>query len=215
MDRRHGGAAVSLAIRFRQKIKWDAALDAALTELWEHSKKSASQIAKELGGGITKNSVLGRVYKLQLTKRSVQGRPRKRKVPSPHGNARPRRRIARPVHLQAAGETVNIGPIGGGQLEVVSTFVHVTPPEDLAIPFEQRKSLLDLTSDTCRWPVGEPGKPDFFFCGGQVMEKLIDGKMVKQCYCAAHYQRAYKPAPKRIGMSDEALDRYCGVRRAA
>lgn len=33
------------------------------------------------------------------------------------------------------------------------------------IPLDQRKTLVELTGYTCRWPVGHPGKPDFFFCG--------------------------------------------------
>jgi hypothetical protein len=36
---------------------------------------------------------------------------------------------------------------------------------DLAIPAEQRKTLSELTSMCCRWPVGDPASPDFFFCG--------------------------------------------------
>ena len=39
-------------------------------------------------------------------------------------------------------------------------------PELIEIPLEQRKTLLQLTEKTCRWPVGDPGGTDFFFCGG-------------------------------------------------
>ena len=30
-------------------------------------------------------------------------------------------------------------------------------PELIEIPIEQRKTLLQLTEKTCRWPVGDPG----------------------------------------------------------
>ena len=38
---------------------------------------------------------------------------------------------------------------------------------DNIIPIGQRRTLLELTEETCRWPIGDPGRPDFFFCGGQ------------------------------------------------
>lgn len=62
---------------------------------------------------------------------------------------------------------------------------------DLAIPQHQRRTLLELTSDTCRWPVGEPDKPDFFFCGAA----LIAGSP----YCAVHRARAVTERPSRGG----------------
>ena len=39
-------------------------------------------------------------------------------------------------------------------------------PFDNVVPMSQRKTLLELTEDTCHWPVGDPGHADFFFCGG-------------------------------------------------
>jgi len=61
-----------------------------------------------------------------------------------------------------------------------------------AIPSEQRRTLLQLTRSTCRWPVGDPGKPDFFFCGGRVE--------MGHSYCAGHcgfaYQQEGRPCPQ-------------------
>lgn len=53
------------------------------------------------------------------------------------------------------------------------------------IPFSQRCSLMELTDKRCRWPIGDPGDPDFFFCGGQAAEGLP--------YCAYHSRIAYRP----------------------
>lgn len=55
--------------------------------------------------------------------------------------------------------------------------------EDSKIPFEQRCTLLQLTKDTCKFPVGDPTSEDFFFCGGQT---LADAP-----YCAGHCRRAF------------------------
>lgn len=59
-----------------------------------------------------------------------------------------------------------------------------TPPEDLAIPVERRRTLLTLKSGQCKWPVGHPGDKDFFFCGDAATGP----------YCAAHARRAFAPA---------------------
>lgn len=47
--------------------------------------------------------------------------------------------------------------------------------------------LLDLTADTCRWPVGDPLKDGFGFCG----QGTRDGSV----YCEHHHRRAYRAAP--------------------
>ena len=40
------------------------------------------------------------------------------------------------------------------------------PPEKKEEMAETRKtSLLDLTEQTCKWPIGHPGDADFYFCG--------------------------------------------------
>src|ERR1700680_1872422 len=60
---------------------------------------------------------------------------------------------------------------------------------DNVIPLGQRRSLLELTEETCRWPIGDPGAPDFFFCGGQTVSSLP--------YCAFHARLAYQPPNAR------------------
>ena len=62
-------------------------------------------------------------------------------------------------------------------------------PELLEIPVEQRKTLLQLNEHTCRWPIGDPGSPEFFFCGGDTANELP--------YCAYHRRVAYQPATDR------------------
>lgn len=51
------------------------------------------------------------------------------------------------------------------------------------IPFEQRRSLLELTDQTCRWPVGDPRDPEFFFCGAEP----VIGHPYCPCHCALAY----------------------------
>ena len=60
---------------------------------------------------------------------------------------------------------------------------------DNVIPIGQRRTLLELTEETCRWPIGDPGSPEFFFCGGQALTSLP--------YCTYHSRVAYQPANLR------------------
>jgi GcrA cell cycle regulator len=56
---------------------------------------------------------------------------------------------------------------------------------DLAIPMKQRRTLMELTSKTCRFPVGYPGSADFFFCGAIPRDDSP--------YCTGHYRRSIQP----------------------
>ena len=58
-------------------------------------------------------------------------------------------------------------------------------PPPFAPPFGRRCSLTELTDATCRWPVGEPGTPEFYFCGGK--------PLAARPYCAYHAALAYQP----------------------
>src|SRR5262249_19749745 len=140
---------------------------------------SASQIAAELGG-ISRNSVIGKVHRLGLSGRAKSPSasvPRQRK-PRPHGTlirmGRPGiRRNTAPAPLHSYEEEIRPEP------EVVENI----------IPIGQRCSILELTEGKCHWPIGDPSSPDFFFCGGRTIEGLP--------YCGYHSRIAYQPAIDR------------------
>jgi GcrA cell cycle regulator len=70
------------------------------------------------------------------------------------------------------------------------TDVYVAPQiQEIFIPENQRLSLLQLTEQTCKWPIGDPLTADFFFCGGHSEE----GKP----YCEFHSRRAYHQIEKK------------------
>jgi GcrA cell cycle regulator len=147
-----------------------------LKKLWSDGL-SASQIAAELGG-ITRNAVIGKVHRLGLSGRakspsSTAPRPRKPRSHS-HMMRVPRPAIRGNTALAHAYE-YDIEPV----------------PEllDNVIPIGQRRTLLELTEETCRWPIGDPGHADFFFCGGQSLSGLP--------YCAYHSRVAYQPPSDR------------------
>ena len=143
-----------------------------LKKLWAEGL-SASQIAAALGG-VTRNAVIGKVHRLGLSGRakapsSAAPRPRKPRV---HSHML---RVSRP---SIRGNTA-LAHAYDLDIEPEPQFI------DNVIPLGQRRTLLELTEETCRWPIGDPGQPDFFFCGGQTITGLP--------YCAYHSRVAYQP----------------------
>ena len=57
---------------------WDEAREAKLRELWEKGH-TASEIAKMLGGNITRNSVIGKAHRLKLAGRAQSKKTEKEK----------------------------------------------------------------------------------------------------------------------------------------
>jgi GcrA cell cycle regulator len=148
---------------------WTDKVVATLTELWADKDISAALIAHRLshkfGVVISRNAILGKAHRLGLPSRREASPSKKRRVPTLRKPPAPRKRIVEPK--LAANAIV-----------------------DINIPFVQRRSLLELTSKTCKWPVGDPHEPGFFFCGAEPVEGCV--------YCAGHMARAYqKPAARK------------------
>jgi GcrA cell cycle regulator len=147
-----------------------------LKKLWADGL-SASQIAAELGG-ITRNAVIGKVHRLGLSGRAK----------SPSSSAPRPRKPRSHTHLLRVPR-----PSMRGNTALAHAFEYdlAEEPEllDNVIPIGQRRTILELTEETCRWPIGDPGSPEFFFCGGQSLTSLP--------YCAYHSRVAYQPANVR------------------
>jgi GcrA cell cycle regulator len=57
-------------------------------------------------------------------------------------------------------------------------------------------TLTDLSSQTCRWPIGDPKHEDFRFCG----KPVVPGKP----YCGEHCATAYVGSSKSSRSEDAA-----------
>ena len=130
-------------------MSWTDERVALLKKLWADGL-SASQIAAELGG-ITRNAVIGKVHRLGLSGRAK----------SPSSSA-PRPRKARSSGMMRVPRSSM-----RGNTALAYDYEVEPEPELIEIPLEQRKTLLQLTEKTCRWPIGDPGSAEFFFCGGE------------------------------------------------
>ena len=162
---------------------WTDDAVARLKVLWADGL-SASRIARELGA-MSRNAVLGKVHRLDLAARMARQRsdiPRRRKAwpPGPalgsFPRTVPRSNAAAAYALAADAPAPQPAPIDD-------------------IPAGQRCTLLDLTATTCRWPVGDPGHRDFFFCGGKSLRGLP--------YCADHAARS-RASPRQAAERERA-----------
>ncbi|MGF9693482.1 GcrA family cell cycle regulator [Rhizobium sp. 0TCS1.26] len=161
-----------------------------LKRLWAEGL-SASQIAAQLGG-VSRNAVIGKVHRLNLPGRikaggtSAAARTPKRTAPAPRApaytarpNVVPARTIGRPMGATAVKEDFEIEAINATQLMTTN----------VVVPMARRLVLTELTERTCKWPVGDPLKDDFHFCGAESCDNSP--------YCKYHARLAYQPVTER------------------
>ena len=117
-----------------------------LKELWIKGH-SGSQIARMLGDGATRNSVLGKAFRLKLQARAVT------KKTTPRANTE--KDNSTEVKTQKLGRKAKFKA-----LLLDKNFEQENP-----------KKLEELTDETCRWPLGHPYEKNFYFCGRKPIEK--------------------------------------------
>ncbi|MFK0385084.1 MULTISPECIES: GcrA family cell cycle regulator [Rhizobium/Agrobacterium group] len=164
-----------------------------LKKLWSEGL-SASQIAAQLGG-VSRNAVIGKVHRLNLPGRakaggtvtSARSAPKRTAPAAPRTatytarvNTTPVRTVARASVATALHEEMDI--------ETAQVLEYV-PSRDIVTPASRRLTLTELTERTCKWPVGDPLKDDFHFCGCEALESSP--------YCKFHAKLAYQPVSER------------------
>jgi GcrA cell cycle regulator len=129
-----------------------------LRQAWLEGK-SASTIASQLGDGLTRNAVIGKVHRLGLAGRAkspaaAAAAPRVAPVSQsvrPAAHARPVATAA-----AAAGRMVR----GATALAIQSYTMTAAQPreatESVVLPMSVRVTIVDLKESMCRWPLGDP-----------------------------------------------------------
>lgn len=142
-----------------------------LQEQWE-AGLSITQIGKNLG--MTRNAVVGKAHRMGLNKRPspiLRGENSALSAPRLAPQA-PRKKLAdaAPKTAQARSEkpAAPSGPSRNGLAQVAAALSAAIPVSKTA---------------TCKWPIGDPRKPDFHFCEAPALE----GKP----YCAQHCALAF------------------------
>jgi GcrA cell cycle regulator len=190
-------------------MSWTEERVEMLRLMWTEGK-SASQIAKELGG-VTRNAVIGKVHRLGLSNRGPGGdRPDEPEQalpvddpapdheeplaepapevaaagqPAPATKPAPRDAAARPKPTAVPGQPLPPQPPGSEISE--EALANLAEIEKRA----KRLSLMQLSERTCKWPVGDPATDDFWFCG----LPSAPGKP----YCETHVAVAFQPMSAR------------------
>ena len=98
---------------------------------------SASQIARTLGEGITRNAVIGKVHRLGLAGRAAPSRIDRPRLPS----------VPR-IHLRTREPEQPI-----------------VEEEPVQLDDGSYVGVLTINDRMCRWPIGDPSAEEFHFCG--------------------------------------------------
>ena len=149
-------------------MAWNDERVELLKKFWAEGL-SASQIASKMGG-VTRNAVIGKVHRLGLSGRAAPAKPQRgcdaaSTVSQPAAVASFARSPIEPL----IDEPEFVAPVilSSGDMTTVAT----------------------LRGNMCKWPIGDPAKDDFHFCG----QSAPGGKP----YCAYHAHIAFQPAQRR------------------
>lgn len=166
---------------------WNDARTELVRRLWIEKGRSAGEIAEVLGGGATRNSVLGKLYRLGLVGGKNPNRPGRaglkpgRKAGAGTAAA-PRRDSTSRVKAKSAPRTRPARPAVRPELE--ADLAALKGPAWAPLPGRTPVPVEALARHgQCRWPIGEVGLPGFGFCGAPTDDP--------HPYCRAHALRAY------------------------
>ena len=133
-----------------------------LKELWGKGS-TAGQIASIIGD-VTRNAVIGKAYRLNLASKAIPKNNNFRQGLQYQKNAIRPERKTRKSRFESLLLDKNFEP-------------------------EDPKSLEELHDEICRWPIGHPDEPNFYFCGRKSMKDFP--------YCKLHILYAFQPKNKK------------------
>ena len=154
-----------------------------LKNLWSEGL-SASQIAKRLGD-VTRNAVIGKVHRLGLEARA---KPAKKQVSVGQLDS----------NLISVSYSGNLAfkDISSNDLDYSSNAAHTEPKSNNlhSVGSHEYVSILNLTENNCKWPIGDPAAEKFWFCG----HESEPGKP----YCKTHISIAFQQVTQRRARKD-------------
>jgi GcrA cell cycle regulator len=167
-----------------------------LCTLWKDGL-SARQVAAELGGGVTRNAIIGKVHRLGLAQRTDPPAVERSRQPPAKALAPsklPKLAMMNPAAPRVPPEKA-LAPLALVVAPIASLPASAAADE-VAISTTVRVALLELRDLMCRWPIGDPRSGDFGFCGAKAPGA--------RPYCGRHAQVAYEPAQDRRRAREQA-----------
>ena len=138
---------------------------------WYGKGNTAGQIAAIIGK--TRNSIIGKSFRLKLSARTVPKNNNIRRVSHLQENVAQPERKTRRSKFKSLLLDKNFEP-------------------------ENPKSLEELDDEVCRWPIGHPDEPDFYFCGRKSMKDFS--------YCKLHVLYAFQSRDRKENLIDKYDD---------
>lgn len=148
-------------------MSWTDERVSLLKQLWGEGK-TAAEIARQLGEGVTRNAVIGKAHRLKLSGRvsPIQQNKKVKKVEKP--KAPKQESVAQKLKRAPAVEV-----------------------SQMAINNGKGVSLIELNDRMCHWPNGDPNDDNFNFCGC----KSVPGLPYCDSHARMAYQIATKARP--------------------
>jgi GcrA cell cycle regulator len=165
-------------------MDWNDDTIAALRQMWLEGM-SASQVARQLGGGVSRNAVIGKIHRLGLSGREAPSRPRSL------GGRPPGKATVRPT-ASSVPRPVPQRPVKVAAPPAPEPFCEAKPSA----------TILTLGEHACRWPIGDPDQGDFGFCGAR--------RPGRGPYCEGHSSVSLRKKLKPI--TAQSLEKWLGGR---
>ena len=124
-------------------MSWTPEKVEKLRQLWGKGN-TANSIATIIGG-VTRNAVIGKAYRLNLALKSI-----------PKKNGFKQESLKQENYTQTERKTRK------------SRFKSILLDKDFEP--EKPKTLEELSDEVCRWPIGHPDESNFYFCGRTAMK---------------------------------------------
>lgn len=182
-------------------MAWTDERVAILKKMWGDGK-TAAEIAKELGEGVTRNAVIGKAHRLKLSGRAspIQATKKTVKVAKEQSNTKPRAKVKKAdvVDKPKAAPVKRAPSVPSPSKQEVEAIKNKG----------KRLPLSQLTERMCRWPIGDPNDADFGFCGCKTEVGLS--------YCTEHTQIAYQTTSRARNFKiDDFVDADKNVKKVA
>jgi GcrA cell cycle regulator len=145
-------------------VIWSAEHTERLRTLWGR-QLSAAEIGAIIG--CSRHAVIGKAHRIGLApiaRKAAERPPARRSGDKPFPWIRKRRRVVGMLSQDCVLEDIPLTVIGEPRMV----------------------SIVELDAATCRWPIGDPRKPSFGYCGHATRRG--------SGYCEGHHAIAYCPA---------------------
>ena len=186
-------------------MPWTDEMVETLKKMWNEGL-STGEIGKRLG--VSKNSIVGKVHRLQLTARpspikkknseeavSTPPKVKEKKINKTETSESENKEKTCSQDITASKDSKKIKNKVAPKAENNTSLEKATPKEseaflNISIPVintpkkpGDKITVTDLDNHTCRWPIGDPKDENFHFCGAPIR--------IGQTYCEEHAAIAY------------------------